>query len=690
MEKGKLNISKSSKGKAIVKVLFIDKEGNIVIDKKGKPKELTVQNADISEEYNGKGIEFQMEKGNVTEITDEGKVLFTMKRQNQPVTNTHPIKKTDFPKTSPTPKSDENQMEMEHLEKVQYPASAPYNFIPLNKVVVEAEEIPDFDRYHDGKYTGWIDLEIETKTPLYIRDSLTEQDLKDGKESKDNPDFFSPAGKLRIPGSSLRGMVRTLVEIVSFGKFGFFDDKRLYFRGLADVSNLRKEYQQKMTSFDRQKRRPTYNISAGILKRDGLNYVIVSSDWKQILKEDAKKKVGESGANYEELSFYKLREGYLVVSGNMKNKKKDWLISFPIEKADEITIFKEDVENYKNDATRSKEVNKRMNLIERANKEDVPCFYVKWKDKAGENRVSFGHTGMFRLAYEKTIGEHIPENLKDKTKTDLAEAIFGKVSKEKTIAGRVFFEDAFLNKDQHDNDVLMDKTTPKTPKILAAPKPTTFQHYLEPSKDKGLNHYNSDSADIRGYKLYWHKFGNNWEQTNRKEIQDHKSQYTEIKPVKPETKFSGRIRFENLSEVELGALLFSLDLPEGCYHKLGMGKPLGLGSVEITPKLYLSDRKKRYSDLFAEWGNDIPVSDDIDDFKTAFKDYVLNKIGEQHKSLWDTERLKELKLMLNYEMGKGLESKDKTRYMEIERKIHGQKPENEFKPRPILPKPSCC
>src|SRR3990172_2425245 len=280
---------------------------------------------------------------------------------------------------------------------------------------------------------------------------------------------------------------------------------------------------------------------------------------------------------------------------------------------------------------------------------------------------------MFRLAYEKTIGEHIPADLKNDSKTDLAEAIFGTVVKKKearTIAGRVFFEDAFLTEGQQDFQM-----GEKTPKILAAPKPTTFQHYLVQTKDdnKQLNHYNSNSA-IRGYKLYWHKSGDKCEQTNQNEIDSHPKQYTKIKPVKPETRFSGRIRFENLSEVELGALLFSLELPEGCYHKLGMGKPLGLGSVKIIPKLCLSDRNKRYTDLFAEWSNDVSESDRIQEFKMAFEQHVLGKISEQHNSLWNTARLKELKLMLDYEIGKSLESQGEIRYMEIQ-----DKGQNEFK-----------
>ncbi|MFH1962064.1 MAG: RAMP superfamily CRISPR-associated protein, partial [bacterium] len=115
-------------------------------------------------------------------------------------------------------------------------ANAPYNFIPLNKSpAVSAEPLPENDKYHDDdRLTGYIDCNLETLTPIYIRGCLTEAEVKDGKEAKDKSDFFSPNGGIRIPGSSLRGMIRTLVEIVSWSKFGFFEDRGLYYRGLAD------------------------------------------------------------------------------------------------------------------------------------------------------------------------------------------------------------------------------------------------------------------------------------------------------------------------------------------------------------------------------------------------------------------------------------------------------------------------
>ena len=42
--------------------------------------------------------------------------------------------------------------------------------------------------------------------------------------------------------------------------------------------------------------------------------------------------------------------------------------------------------------------------------------------------------------------------------------------------------------------------------------------------------------------------------------------------MKKGTTFSGTIRFKNLKEDELGLLLWSLLLNDGCYQSIGMGK----------------------------------------------------------------------------------------------------------------------
>lgn len=49
--------------------------------------------------------------------------------------------------------------------------------------------------------------------------------------------------------------------------------------------------------------------------------------------------------------------------------------------------------------------------------------------------------------------------------------------------------------------------------------------------------------------------------------------------VKPKRRFTFDLHVEDLSRLELGALVWLLSLPEGHYLRLGLGKPLGFGSV---------------------------------------------------------------------------------------------------------------
>lgn len=682
-------------------------------------------------------------------------------------------------------------------------ARAPYNFVPLHERVVPSPEKPGkggcaFDSYHEGKHTGYIELTIKTETPLYIRDTLTEKEMqekevieKDGKKKYINPDFFFPGGKIRIPGSSLRGMARTMVEMVSFGIFGFFEKERKYhFRSFADKSlELRKKYKEKLlcgstsTGYSQQ-------IKAGYLIKDGTEFklkpaqVLVGCQFFRA-EEDLVIKNGvlsermniqhngkyEDNRNYH-FGFKKVRftydkpqkhtnhsrplfyakvndicnenqslpgsiEGALVYSGWMRGprvrprgKHLHWVIGPAANH--KMDFCPGVIEDYKKDSDRHEEANL-LHYFKDNPDEEVPCFYVE----EGGKIKSFGHTGLFRLAYDQTLNDFLPEPMQKYKGCDIIEAIFGN---ENRFSGRVFFEDADLCEDQM--DVLMEEDIPQ---ILSKPKPTTFQHYLvqhqsiQPKYDDqgqlrgywGIRDYGNDTW-LRGYKLYWHKTGENWQETrisfpcdkfnellrentlnelcfgdalqlngqnkeiDLKKLPDnlkpiilnaigiYETQHTKITPVKSGKTFIGKMRFENLSDVELGALLFALKLPEGCCHKLGMGKPLGLGSVRITPKLCLSNRKTRYESLFAEWDQPVPESTsqggDILHFKKTFAAYILKGIGEDTghdpiNTLWGVSRMQELRTMLDFKK----KPKDEiTRYMEL----------GDFKERKVLPPPT--
>jgi hypothetical protein len=146
------------------------------------------------------------------------------------------------------------------------------------------------------------------------------------------------------------------------------------------------------------------------------------------------------------------------------------------------------------------------------------------------------------------------------------------------------------------------------------------------------------------------------------------------------------VRFENLSEVELGALATTLQLPAGCAHKLGMAKPLGLGSVEIKADLFLTDRRVRYQRLFsqlvdntADWHTGTSVQAvSTESYKAAFNNWS----GESWEQ--DGSRLQQLKALLTFdERPKAAH----TSYMKIE-EDGGVVKLNEYKERPILPYPT--
>jgi len=596
-------------------------------------------------------------------------------------------------------------------------AKAPYNFVSLNDHVVRAQDIPDFNKYHENMNSGYIELSIKTLTPLYIGDK------------KEDSEFFNIGGNPKIPGSSIRGMIRTLVEIVSYGKFKFFDDKRLYYRAIGDGSSLGRSYRHHFQDGKHSDQNVglSLKVHSGIMKKNGNKYVIYPSrkingiqyyrignfeidvnprhfqvdnitvnlfDFQEIYFKTVNESIhshrnGRIFLKYalvKEISDTPLegyKKGYLRSSGYIKDKYMQWIINEPEDRSIDVkeTVIKE----YEQDSGRIQYANI-LNEIENCS-DGVPVFYLLNRN---EDVLAFGHTGFFRLPYSKTIGEHVPDKLKSDDIIDFAEAIFGLEGK---WLSRVFFEDAKLLDDPTITNIYLSVTSPK---ILSAPKPTTFQHYLEQPAEanrsrKNLKHWNDD-VKIRGYKLYWHRDAPDnpnsrdgiycWNEGRI--IRD--SQHSIIEPIKRNVKFKSRIRFENLTDEELGCLLFTLDLPKNCCHKLGMGKPLGLGSIEIKAKLFVINRKKRYESLFNininnDYWNEAKEKKDIDHFKKKFEKYILRKISRDQENyesnLWNDMRLKHLKTMLNWKNTEKANWLKRTHYLDLV----------DFKERKILPSP---
>ena len=563
-------------------------------------------------------------------------------------------------------------------------ARAPYNFVPLPEevVTVDRKDIPDQDAYTDKTKTGYIECSLTTKSPLYTRCAMTPDffrehgdtpfyELSDDQKNE-RAQFFhlkNERGPL-IPGSSLRGMIRALVEIAGYGKVQWVtDNAKITYRAVAKDKPLDEPYERVLG-------KNGSNVKAGYLVKKGDDWYIYPAKRPSDLKlqdrgsfltvkeeiidpKDIPDFKNLNNKNYKpqyhEVSFdaeikkgaqgkYNMVTaigsvdaghtycGFLVCSGNMLEtgsetgssspspRKRHALVLEQDQNATELKISEQAIKNYKGGLTpfqKESPFDEQMGCL----KDGRPVFYVPTDGEV----LYFGHSPNFRIpAIISEDGgitspkEFVPENLRSESEIDIAEAIFGYINgKDKTsCAGRVFFTDAKLESES--NGIWL---TPITPKILASPKPTTFQHYLVQDTDKDhdpdhkeqLAHYATPSPAetvIRGHKMYWHKKGevgiDEIRESDQGKINNHHAQYTHIKPVKTGVCFTFRIYFENLQDHELGALLWVLILPgepgTNYYHKLGMGKPLGMGTVKIEPKLYISNRIKRYKRLFDNTG----------------------------------------------------------------------------------------
>ena len=113
--------------------------------------------------------------------------------------------------------------------------TAPYNFVPLSNKICRTKDLnpalgklPSQDVPDSGSLSGEISLTLTSKTPFLI--SGPQDDAKS---------FLSdPNGSPIIPGSSLRGMIRNVMEIASFARFGFVDDRMMGVRDLAPTSRI--------------------------------------------------------------------------------------------------------------------------------------------------------------------------------------------------------------------------------------------------------------------------------------------------------------------------------------------------------------------------------------------------------------------------------------------------------------------
>lgn len=249
----------------------------------------------------------------------------------------------------------------------------------------------------------------------------------------------------------------------------------------------------------------------------------------------------------------------------------------------------------------------------------IPATTIKGAVRSILEIISFGK---FRLQQAK--GEHLDDLLPnyDANRMDLAECIFGKITRnnlEGGVKGRVQFSHAELKSELHE---LKD-----IPVYCGQPHASFYPIYVKQEGENGkiseegyftLDDKAEDGAYLKGWKRYPVRSQIMNPLPDIPEGQEEHAQH--FKPLAADSVFECDMRYFNLKRVELGALLYAMNLFEGAIYSLGFGKPYGFGQVKI----------------------ELSGNDEIETLKQEFISLMCEKITNYE----DSEQLHELKLMM--------------------------------------------
>lgn len=553
----------------------------------------------------------------------------------------------------------------------QYRFINPYNFVRYLPEPAIPPDDPDaqllgrcmpppHDRYVG--LTGRITCTLEAVTPLFISDS---HDIKEfpvvGSEKKHKSyRFFQYEGKDAIPATSLRGMIRALFETVTNSPFTVFDgDERLEYRidpaearrfkpGI--VQSLPKDGQPGVIALCEEAKASAYY--------DDPESNVLDDSWT--CGEAAWAIVGKTKNNVPKVEI--ISRNHTALAGDGRQVYHGWVKvtgrTIDTKRNESFFYFKGDPAKARTvsfDAEREEDFNTILHAQLHDRSEDFHSqvqskrldagnlVYVELDPKDNTQVWNIALARVARLRYRNAIGDLLPDHLKpsvDYGRLDIASRVFGWVnatpSEDRTAriayAGRVRFTHAVLTEDG-DKGVFAEELPLA---ILGEPKPTTALFYLRKRSGKWSEEERKQPGaaettgydgpnELRGRKVYRHHGAalNRLEYERAGKRRDHQNR--SVRGVRsPNNVFEFTINFHDLAPVELGALLWTLNLSEeGCYFRLGYAKPLGFGSVRLTvERVELIDMDRRFQSLDVDgWSVASPTEKSIwlERFETAMK-----------------------------------------------------------------------
>lgn len=558
----------------------------------------------------------------------------------------------------------------------------PYNFVSLK----DEKDVVYKGERKLGTNTGKLVCKLVNKTPLFIM-GKSEQDNKGHTKEW----FCREKGITIIPGSSLKGVIRNIIDVLTNSVIRNVEDEKLEQRMGAgkfesvfgiieslpengkkgiiveaekikvktkdktEVGNKKFKFEDRGQEFSRK-----YSYKDGLIERVKLKDSIYNLKETEIKIKPGVTIVEKLINNSKEYKNYLTGnengvQGVLWFSSPIYGKIHEKLL-IPKKNGRKFEFSNEEYEDFKYI------IKQRAERIKNGKDINSSTFYydknleigdpVLFEVKDGKMAEHLAFSEIPRLRYQFSPFDLVPEEFRPGDSLEnlsFSERLFGTIGdntkkdegkKEELVAlsGRVFFEDA-----KNYNFKMIDDKNLIILKAFGEPHPTLTTFYLD-NTDKDYN--DNEGIHIRGRKFYWHhkdKIGTPFSKY-RKSVEmpkdtkgENKFAYnSSLELMDINNEFEFEVHFENLTDEELGVLIYAIELEDGLLHKIGKGKAFGFGSCKIEIKEFLLENKDKYKDFLIE-----PFE------KESKKEDYINKAKE--KKYFDENRtnIKELKTILS-------------------------------------------
>lgn len=554
-----------------------------------------------------------------------------------------------------------------------YLTKSPYNFIPYADKVLYPKwsEVAFQDIPFENGESGKIEITIKSEGLIFIRNGHTKHDAEiarqffqgkaidklqkekaaKGETMKTNAEdekllelFLNPSeenlnsiknyiyscnhgSKYFIPGSTIKGLIRSNVEIISQGKFKVDNEIQEKAFGLRDMYNS--FYKKEIINVKPKagwliKKGDNYIIKEAkfigrINKRDIISTFSISKDYTtssitkklELLKQKNYTKYNfqndrilskwRNGRQIEYGNLYKFsksgEEGYVVPFGEIGGKHYDFIFGPPSETEFKLSqdLYLRNLDVYKSLDPKNDNWDNYYDYYKGLGM--TPVMFVG--DLDTEKVKHFGISQLYRLNNPKKIKYFCPSYDK---KLDLAETIFGTTEN----AGRVNFGHCFSEKQMEHVEYPFDVTQI----ILNSPKPSYYPNYITQTKLNNnnigtfLTYHDANNENtkitLRGFKKYPIQISPKLFDHNLPSDKNEKI-YTYFLPI-TNTIFKGKINFHNLTPIEIGAIVSALTFhgKSNLYQNIGSAKPYGFGKIKIE----LDENKwLPYKNIFEDYLN---------------------------------------------------------------------------------------